>query len=151
VEHKVLSPAGHVIATLSSKQRIGSKRNATFRSSLWIQDPVRWDIGEGNLYSVVSTVKSGTKLTDVDTTTFGIRTIRFTADDGFDLTDRRGQMKGVNLHHDHGPLGAAFYPRAMERQLEIMVGMGCNAVRTSHNAAAPELLDMCDRMGILVQ
>ncbi|MDZ7342753.1 MAG: DUF4982 domain-containing protein, partial [candidate division KSB1 bacterium] len=57
---------------------------------------------------------------------------------------------GVNLHHDHGPLGAAFYPRAMERQLEIMREMGCNAIRTSHNVCAPELLDLCDRMGFLV-
>jgi beta-galactosidase len=60
------------------------------------------------------------------------------------------QFKGVNLHHDQGLLGAAFYPRAMERQLEIMKSMGCNAIRTSHNPAAPELLDLCDKMGLLV-
>ena len=76
--------------------------------------------------------------------------MRFDADHGFYLNDRRVQLKGVNMHHDHGPLGAAFYPRAMERQLELLKGMGCNAVRTSHNVAAPELLAMCDSMGILV-
>ena len=59
-------------------------------------------------------------------------------------------MKGVNLHHDHGPLGARFLPRAMERQLEIMMEMGCNAIRSSHNIPAPELLDMCDSLGLLV-
>ena len=76
--------------------------------------------------------------------------MRFDADHGFYLNDRRVQLKGVNMHHDHGPLGAAFYPRAMERQLELLKSMGCNAVRTSHNVAAPELLDMCDSMSILV-
>jgi beta-galactosidase len=60
------------------------------------------------------------------------------------------QLKGVCLHHDLGPLGAAFYPRAMERQLELLKTMGCNAIRTSHNCPAPELLDLCDKMGILV-
>ncbi len=60
------------------------------------------------------------------------------------------QLKGVCLHHDQGPLGAAFYPRAMERQLQLLQGMGCNAIRTSHNVPAPELLELCDKMGILV-
>jgi len=63
---------------------------------------------------------------------------------------RRVQLYGVCLHHDQGPLGAAFYPRAMERQLEIMRDMGVNAARTSHNPPAPELLDLCDRMGFVV-
>jgi hypothetical protein len=84
------------------------------------------------------------------TTPFGIRTFEFTADDGFHLNGRRVQLYGVNLHHDHGPLGAAFFPRAMERQLEIMRELGVNAIRTSHNAPAPELLDLCDRMGFVV-
>jgi len=83
-------------------------------------------------------------------TSFGIRTFRFTANDGFYLNGRRVQLYGVNLHHDHGPLGAAFYTRAMERQLEIMRDMGVNAIRTSHNPSAPELLDLCDRMGLVV-
>ena len=95
-------------------------------------------------------VKRGQVPLDTTYTSFGIRTMRFDADHGFYLNDRRVQLKGVNLHHDHGPLGAAFYPRAMERQLELLKSMGCNAVRTSHNVAAPELLDMCDSMGILV-
>ena len=66
------------------------------------------------------------------------------------LNDKRVQLKGVNLHHDLGALGSAFNYRAMERQLEIMSEMGCNAVRTSHNTPAPELLDLCDKMGFLV-
>ena len=82
--------------------------------------------------------------------TFGIRTFEFTADDGFHLNGRRVQLHGVCLHHDQGPLGGAFYPRAMERQLEIMRDMGVNAIRTSHNPPGAELLDLCDRMGFVV-
>lgn len=83
-------------------------------------------------------------------TPFGIRTFQFKPDDGFHLNGRRVQLHGVNLHHDHGPLGAAFLPRAMERQLEILQDMGVNAIRTSHNPPAPELLDLCDRLGFVV-
>ncbi len=99
---------------------------------------------------MLTVVKLGNVIIDNTMTSFGIRSARFTADHGFYLNDHRVQFKGVNLHHDHGPLGAAFYPRAMERQLQLLKEMGCNAVRTSHNVAAPELLDMCDKMGILV-
>ena len=90
------------------------------------------------------------RFADAEATTFGLRTFKFTADDGFHLNGRRVQLYGVNLHHDQGPLGAAFNVRAMERQLEIMQEMGVNALRTSHNPPAPEVLDLCDRMGILV-
>jgi hypothetical protein len=92
----------------------------------------------------------GDTIVDRYDTTFGIRTFRFTANDGFHLNGRRLQLYGVNLHHDHGPLGGAFYRRAMERQLEIMRDMGVNAIRTSHNPPAPELLNLCDEMGFVV-
>ena len=72
----------------------------------------------------------------------------FTANDGFQLNNRRVQLKGVNLHSDFGPLGIAFNYRAMQRQLEIMKSMGVNAIRNSHNVAAPELLELCDKMGL---
>lgn len=110
----------------------------------------RWDIDSPELYRTVTRVLVGGQATDVCETPFGVRTFLFTADDGFHLNGRRVQLQGVNLHHDQGPLGAAFYTRAMERQLEIMKEMGVNAVRTSHNVPAPELLELCDRMGLLV-
>jgi beta-galactosidase len=90
------------------------------------------------------------KLVDSTETPFGIRTFEFTANDGFHLNGRRVQLHGVCLHSDLGPLGMAFNTRAMERELQIMQDMGVNAVRTSHNPPAPELLDLCDRMGIVV-
>lgn len=121
-----------------------------FDLSVPIDNPQLWDINSPQLYTTKIIVLVGDKIVDTETTNFGIRTFRFTADDGFHLNGRRVQLYGVNLHHDHGPLGAAFYTRAMERQLEIMREMGVNSIRTSHNPPAPELLDLCDRMGFVV-
>jgi beta-galactosidase len=121
-----------------------------FDQSVSIKNPQLWDINDPQLYTAKIIVLVGDKIVDTETITFGIRTFRFTADDGFHLNGRHLQLYGVNLHHDHGPLGAAFYTRAMERQLEIMREMGVNAIRTSHNPPAPELLDLCDRMGFVV-
>ncbi len=84
-------------------------------------------------------------------TTFGIRSIEFDADRGFLLNGNLVRMNGVCQHHDLGPLGSAVNTRAIERQIEILQSMGCNAIRTSHNPPAPELLELCDRMGVLVQ
>jgi beta-galactosidase len=125
-------------------------KNRYFEADLILSSPARWSIEHPILYKVKSVVESEGAVTDTVITHFGVRSIRFTADHGFYLNDKRVQFKGVNLHHDLGPLGTAFNRRALQRELEIMKSMGCNAVRTSHNAAAPELLDMCDKMGILV-
>ena len=120
-------------------------------------NPERWDIDDPKLYDAWITIRrdeadrtAARRTIDDEIIPFGIRKFKFTADDGFHLNGRRVQLYGVNLHHDHGPLGAAFFTRAMERQLEIMRDMGVNAIRTSHNAPAPELLDLCDRMGFVV-
>lgn len=109
-----------------------------------------WDLETPNLYQAKGTLQQGGQVIDEVRETFGLRSFEFTADDGFHLNGRRVQLYGVNLHHDHGPLGAAFYERAMERQLQIMQEMGVNALRTSHNPPAAEVLDLCDRLGILV-
>ena len=119
-------------------------------TTLTLTDPEHWDIDHPLLYQVVTRIYRDGKETDRYLTSFGVRDIRFSADHGFYLNDRRVQLKGVNLHHDLGPLGTAVHPKAIERELEIMKGMGCNAIRTSHNPPAPELLDLCDRMGFLV-
>lgn len=110
-----------------------------------------WGIENPYLYSAVSAIYVDGLLKDSYTTTFGIRKIRFDKDKGFFLNEEHTKIKGVCLHHDLGPLGAAVNKRAIERQLEMMKEMGCNAIRTSHNPPAPELLDLCDKMGFLVQ
>ncbi len=150
VEVVLLDPDGQLVATGRKDDTVPAGGSREMEQWLVVSKPQRWDITSPKLYTAKTTVRTGNKVTDTDTTTFGIRTFRLTADDGFHLNDRRVQLYGVNLHHDHGPLGAAFYTRAMERQLEIMHDMGINAIRTSHNPPAPELLDLCDRMGFVV-
>ncbi|MBK6977090.1 MAG: hypothetical protein IPH28_08280 [Cytophagaceae bacterium] len=102
------------------------------------------------LYEVEIPSSKANTLLDVTRTDFGIRDIRITPDNGLFLNDQRVQLKGVNLHADLGPLGMAFDEKVFKRQLLIMKNMGCNAIRTSHNVPAPELLELCDRMGFLV-
>jgi beta-galactosidase len=150
VENIILNPAGKELARKANKAAIPSGQSRDFEANIPLTNPQRWDIDHPVLYQVKTVVSVGDEIVDTHYTSFGVRTIRFTANDGFYLNDRRVQLKGVNLHHDHGPLGAAFYPRAMERQLEIMKAMGVNAIRNSHNVAAPELLELCDKMGLLV-
>ena len=150
VEVAILNPRGRSVATAKKDASAPAGQSAEVAQSLAVKKPQRWDVDSPMLYKVKTTVRAGGKVVDVDETPFGIRTFKFTADDGFYLNGRRLQLYGVCLHHDHGPLGAAFYVRAMERQLEIMREMGVNAVRTSHNPPAAELLDLCDRMGFVV-
>ena len=112
--------------------------------------PKRWDLPHPNLYVAVTTVERDHQPVDRCETTFGVRTIQFTPDNGFLLNGQRVPIRGVCDHHDLGALGSALNDRALQRQLEILQGMGCNAIRTSHNPPAPELLALCDRMGMLV-
>jgi beta-galactosidase len=146
----LLDPDGKGVAMSDWAGDLRAGESQELDLSFTIMNPQRWDIDKPRLYSARVTVRAGDKVTDVETIPFGIRTFEFTANDGFHLNSRRVQLYGVCLHHDQGPLGAAFYPRAMERQLEIMRDMGVNAIRTSHNPPAPELLDLCDRMGFVV-
>jgi beta-galactosidase len=118
--------------------------------TLQVISPKLWSLETPNLYTLRTTVKHKGTVVDSVETSFGIRSIEYTAE-GFFLNGEKVRMNGVCQHHDLGPLGAALNIRALERQVEILQEMGCNAIRTAHNPPAPELLDLCDRMGILVQ
>lgn len=150
VEQVVYNPQGIEVGRQALTRFVKSGKSQALEVDVEVANPQHWDIVAPLLYTAKTLVYQGKKLVDTQEITFGIRTIKFTPNDGFQLNGRRVQLKGVNLHHGHGPLGAAFYPRAMERQLEIMKSMGVNAIRNSHNVAAPELLELCDKMGILV-
>ncbi len=115
-----------------------------------IDRPALWDTESPNRYVAVTSIQQDGKIVERHETPFGIRTMEFDADKGFLLNGQVVELKGVCLHHDLGALGAAYNVRASERQLEIMKEMGVNAIRTSHNPPAPEFLDLCDRMGLLV-
>ena len=139
--------AESIVATAT----IEGMKNHTFRLDIPVKEPVLWDITKPELYRVAVTVMQGTTVTDTYETNFGFRTLNFTARDGFLLNGKRVEVRGVCNHHDLGALGAAFNTRAAARQLEILKEMGCNAIRTSHNPPAPELVDLCDKMGFLIQ
>jgi len=129
---------------------IPGMKNHDFRFDIPVKEPILWDINKPELYRVAVIVMQGTTVTDRYETNFGFRTLNFTARDGFLLNGRRVEINGVCNHHDLGALGAAFNTRAAARQLEILREMGCNAIRTSHNPPAPELVDLCDKMGFLI-
>lgn len=103
-----------------------------------------------NRYVVVTTVEQNGAVVDRYETLFGIRTLKFDPTNGFSVNGERVALRGVCMHHDLGPLGTALNERALRRQLEMLVEMGVNAIRTSHNPPAPELLDFADQMGLLV-
>jgi beta-galactosidase len=122
-----------------------------FRLDIPVKNPALWNVHKPELYMVKVTVNDGDRATDTYSENFGFRTAVFTPRDGLYVNDERVQIRGVCNHHDLGALGAAFNRRAAERQLEILREMGCNAIRTSHNPPAPELADLCDKMGFMMQ
>jgi len=150
VHVEVTDPAGKKLPEIRRVYSVPGRGDHDFLFPVTIVKPERWSVSSPKLYKLTVWVTVAGKTVDLEEIPFGIRTFRFTAKDGFHLNDKRVQLYGVNLHHDQGPLGAAFFKRAMERQLEIMKEMGVNAIRTSHNPPAPELLDLCDRMGFVV-
>lgn len=119
-------------------------------NSMIVRNPVFWSTENPYLYKAVVTLYNNKQLIDKVETNFGIRYFNFDAAKGFFLNGKPTKILGVCQHHDLGALGAAINIRAMERQLEILKAMGCNAIRTAHNPPATELLDLCDRMGFLV-
>ncbi len=121
------------------------------KATLPVSGPALWDLETPNLYEVLTTVKQGDKVVDTYRTEFGIRSIAYHATKGFLLNGKPVRFNGVCNHHDLGPLGGAVNVRAIARQIELLQEMGCNAIRTSHNMPAPELLTLCDRMGMVVQ
>jgi beta-galactosidase len=115
-----------------------------------VANPTLWSVEHPYLYKAVTRIVVNGKTTDEYTTPFGIRYFAFDVQNGFSLNGKPTKILGVCMHHDLGALGAAVNVRAMERQLQMLKEMGCNAIRTAHNPPAPELLDLCDKMGFIV-
>jgi beta-galactosidase len=110
-----------------------------------------WTLEAPRLYTLRSRLSVDSTVVDETTTPFGIRTLRFDAEKGFFLNDKSVKLKGVCIHHEAGGVGAAVPDKVLERRLRLLKELGVNAIRTSHNPPAPELLDMCDRLGLLVK
>lgn len=146
--------SGPAVATLPVQRvSVAARGSATVNASARIAQPRLWGPlpqQRPHRYVAVTTVSRNGKMVDSYETPFGIRSLRFDPDHGLFVNGEKIMINGVNNHHDLGALGAAFNVRAAERQLQMLQEMGANAVRMSHNPPAPELLELTDRMGILV-
>ncbi len=152
VKLQLIDPSGMLVASVDATTKAKKGSTETVSQSLIVDNPKLWDINQPNLYTLVATLqdaKSG-KIFDTSSIQTGFRSFAFDAQKGFFLNGRNVKLNGVCLHHDAGALGAVVNTRAIERQLQIMQEMGANAIRCTHNPPAPELLDLCDRMGLLV-
>ena len=143
-------PQGRVVAEQTQKADQIAYNDNNVATTLIVKQPQLWDLDTPNLYEAKSYLYKGDELEDVYSTTFGIRSIEVVPGDGFHLNGRRVQFKGVCNHHDLGPLGAAVNGAAIRRQIRILKDMGCNAIRTSHNMPAPELVKACNEMGMML-
>lgn len=129
---------------------VAAGEKAVSEQSITLTNPEFWSVKDPYLYKIKTELRVNGELTDTYYTNTGVRTFSFDAETGFSLNGERMKINGVCMHHDLGCLGAAVNRRAIERQLEILKEMGCNAIRSAHNPPAPELLDLCDRMGFIV-
>ena len=123
---------------------------ALLEQQLELEHPALWSPETPNLYTAVTILRKDQQEIDRYETVFGVRSISVTAEGGFQLNGQRRQIKGVCLHHDLGPLGAAVNESAIRRQLGILKDMGCDAIRTSHNMPAPELVRLCNELGFMM-
>ncbi|MDX2185816.1 MAG: beta-galactosidase GalB [Opitutaceae bacterium] len=143
-------PVGEAVAVSGEAMtRVQDGFSARVNTVVRLQKPRLWSLGSRQRYVARTSLFRNGVCIDQMNTVFGIRKAEFRSD-GFHLNGTRVPLNGVCMHHDLGALGAAAFPRAIERQLEILKRMGCNAIRTSHNPPSPRLLELCDRMGFLV-
>ncbi|MEM6964866.1 MAG: glycoside hydrolase family 2 TIM barrel-domain containing protein [Bacteroidota bacterium] len=145
----ILDPAGKTVAEKQTDFSIDKENQQV--QTFNITTPQLWNTDNPNLYRAITTIILNGKTVDTYEQTFGIRSIRFNADKGFFLNDQHTLIKGVCLHHDGGLVGAAVPKEVWRRRLQTLKDAGCNAIRSAHNPASSEFLDLCDEMGFLVQ
>lgn len=150
VESCMFAPDGKEVAKSTSEIVAEADTTVSCEQNLTVPSPLLWSTSAPNLYRIETRLIADGKTTGIYETKTGFRTLTFDAKDGFSLNGEKMKIHGVCLHHDAGALGAVVNRRAIERQLEIMKDMGANAIRVSHNPPAPELLELCDSMGLLV-
>ena len=151
VTWKILDDKGHTVATAeSAPQTVEAAGQQAFAATAKLADPAFWSPDTPTLYTAVVSIESHGKTTDVETVTFGVRTIHFDVGKGFFLNGKSLKIKGTCNHQDHAGVGAALPDRLQWFRLAILKEMGGNAVRTSHNMPTPEWVDACDRMGMMM-
>jgi len=145
----IFGPNGSKVVSSQKVITIGTTSESVVK--LDVKNPLLWDTENPNLYKAVTSVRVDGEIVDTYEQKFGIRSIRFDANKGFFLNGKNRRIKGVCLHHDGGLVGAAVPKGVWKRRLEILKAGGCNAIRSAHNPASDEFLDLCDEMGFLVQ
>jgi beta-galactosidase len=147
---RMLDPSGKAVAEVRTSARIGAWGEAKLDHTLTLDKPALWSLESPSLYRLVSELIADGKLVDRTITPFGIRTVRFDPEQGFFLNDRPLKLLGTCNHQDHAGLGAALPDAIHAFRIQALKEMGSNAYRAAHNPPAPELLDACDRLGMLV-
>ncbi|MED5017656.1 Ig-like domain-containing protein [Paenibacillus chibensis] len=151
VKSTIVDASGSVVATVESKKvSAEAGKVISFEDKTFISHPTLWSTANPYLYKVITEVIAGGRTVDTYETTFGARYFKLDANDGFSLNGQYMKLHGVSMHHDLGALGAATNARAVERQMQVMKDMGVNAIRTTHNPPSPELLEACNKLGLLV-
>jgi len=150
LQSDIIAPNGQTVASSTATKVCGRGTNQSTVQTFEVRNPQLWSLDSPILYKLRSRVLADKAVVDETTTDFGIRTAKFDPDKGFLLNGRPVKLKGVCIHHDAGCLGAAVPDKVLERRLHLLKDLGVNAIRTSHNPPAPELLDFCDRLGLLV-
>jgi beta-galactosidase len=151
VSWDIVDPSGKAVVSAESKsKKIAPSETAGFFATATIPNPAWWWVEKPNLYTAVITVKSGGTVRDAERITFGIRAARFDADHGFFLNGLPLKIQGTCNHQDHAGVGAALPDRLQAFRIAVLQQMGCNAIRTSHNMPTPELVEACDRMGMMM-
>ncbi|MDP4182681.1 MAG: glycoside hydrolase family 2 TIM barrel-domain containing protein, partial [Bacillota bacterium] len=147
----ILDADGNAVASnTSTAVNIAANGNNTLSQNLSVSNPHLWSPSSPYLYTVQTQVVVDGNVVDIYKSTMGFRYFNFDANSGFSLNGVSMKLNGVCLHHDLGSLGSAVNYRAIERELQIMKDMGCNAIRTSHNPPDPEMVEICDRIGLMV-
>lgn len=139
IRHDILSPSGKRYLL-----------DGGIKQTLELTDQERWDIDTPRVFRVTTSLMAGEETSDSVSTVFGLRETRFDPNAGFFLNRRNVKLRGMCMHHDLGALGAAVNRAATKRQIDILKGMGVNAIRTSHNMPSVEMVELCDEMGILL-
>ncbi|MEO6279232.1 beta-galactosidase GalA [Roseateles sp.] len=151
LEHELRDPAGRLVAHASvPARRVAADASLDVTAQLSVKAPQLWSLEAPQRYTLTTVVKRGAQVVDRVETPFGIRTIRFDANEGFFLNGRHVKLHGVNNHQDHAGIGVALPDGMHEARLKMLKAMGVNAIRSAHHPATPELLEACDRLGMLV-
>lgn len=151
LNHLLKTADGRVIASVGNEEQpLQAKAQSVSTIQFTVDTPELWDVDRPYLYQLVTEVYQGANLVDSYTTPFGIRQVDFDADKGFFLNGKSLKLKGLNMHQDHAGVGSAIPDALQVYRLKQLKALGCNAYRASHNPMTPEMLDACDREGILV-